>query len=153
MKKIHRCALPSRSCEPSPIGKKRRCPQGETPPPTGERAACDSMHPPRQVPAEARRPTRSLIFIVPVPIRPPVFPPGALVVLLLGPLPVSISLPFSPSRARSPSPLRGPPGVFDVMRCGLECFHPCHSCPKLGILFQMRVATCRRLSQQRCRTA
>ena len=45
--------------------------------------------PPRQVPAEARRPTRSLILPVPLPVTLPVFPPVVLVGVLAVPLPVS----------------------------------------------------------------
>ena len=63
--------------------------------PTRGRAAVSSMRPPRQVPAEARRPTRSLILPVPLPVTLPVFPPVVLVGVLEVPLlPVSsFSLP------------------------------------------------------------
>ena len=64
-----------------------------------------SLHPPRQVPAEARRPTRSLILPVPLPVTLPVFPPGVLVGVL--------AVPLLPVSSFSPPP--GPPGGGDVL--------------------------------------
>ena len=57
--------------------------------------ALSGLAPMRQVPVEARRPTRSLILPVPLPVTLPVFPPVVLVGVLAVPLlPVSsFSLP------------------------------------------------------------
>ena len=74
--------------------------------------ALSGLAPMRQVPAEARWPTRSLILPVPLPVTLPVFPPGVLVGVLAVPLlPVSS---FSP-----------PPGVLllllQVLRAAATC--------------------------------
>ena len=75
--------------------------------------ALSGLAPMRQVPAEARRPTRSLILTVSLPVTLPVFPPGVLVTVLAVPL-----LPFSSF------PL--PPGVLllllEVLRASATCW-------------------------------
>ena len=67
----------------------------------------------RQVPAEARRPTRSLILPVPLPVTLPVFPPVVLVGVL--------AVPLLPVSSLSP-----PPGVLllllEVLRASETCW-------------------------------
>ena len=79
------------------------------------------MQPPHQVQAEARGPTRSLIFSVPPPVAHPVFSPAVPLGLLAGLLPVFLFFPFSLlSRLGSPPP----PGIGVYVGSGPVCSEP-----------------------------